>query len=85
MGDAGGSIVVVADSVEDADVELARFSDQYSVPVQLLAISRQDTPEFDSLRRAATTLHAKMTSGFKLDSPLPLPVRERDGPKPVGG
>jgi hypothetical protein len=45
LGDAGGSIAVVSDTVtESNDAALADFRDKSSVPVYFLAVARSDTP-----------------------------------------
>ena len=62
LGDSGGSIVVFADTVaEGADSALADFRAENHLPVYFLAIARADTPEYDAIRRVASTLKADVT------------------------
>jgi Ca-activated chloride channel family protein len=62
LGDAGGSIVVVSDTVaESNDAALADFRAKSSVPVYYLAVGRPDTPEIDSIRRAAEVTGGEVT------------------------
>ena len=62
LGDTGGSIVVLSDTVtETNDAALADFRAESSVPVYFLAIARSDTPEIDSIRRAAQATKAQVT------------------------
>ena len=59
LGDKGGSIVVVADTVDaDAERGVAEFHDKNHVPVFFLAVARADTPEAEAVQRAASTLKA---------------------------
>lgn len=62
LGDDGGSIVVVADTVAGgADATLAQFRSESDLPVFFLAVARIDTPEWDAIQRAASTLRADVT------------------------
>ncbi|QDS97957.1 vWA domain-containing protein [Adhaeretor mobilis] len=62
LGDAGGSIVVVGDTVaESKDTALADFREKSNVQVYFLAVARPDTPEIDSIRRAAEATNAQVT------------------------
>jgi len=62
LGESGGSIVVLADMASPGD-ELLRsdFYHEYPCPVHFLAVARTDTPEWDSLKDAATALRASIT------------------------
>jgi Ca-activated chloride channel family protein len=62
LGDAGGSIVVVADTVTGGDeTRLAEFRTNNRVPVHFLAVARADTPEEDAVKAAAAPLDATVT------------------------
>lgn len=62
LGSAGGSIVVISDTVtESSENKLANFHAKSRVPVYLLAIARADTPEWDSLESAASALGTAIT------------------------
>lgn len=62
LGEDGGSIVVVADTVaEGADSELARFRSENTLPIFLLAVARAGTPEWNAIQQAASTLRADAT------------------------
>jgi len=62
LGDVAGSIVVVSDTVaESNDSALADFRAGSSVPVYYLAVARADTPEIDSIRRAAEATRSEVT------------------------
>lgn len=64
----GGAIVVVADTVlEGNDRKLATFRQSNSVEVLFLAIAREDTPEMDSIRRAAKAVGGR-TETMRADS-----------------
>ncbi len=57
LGNDGGSIVVVADTVTaDGENSLAEFRSESGLPVHFLAVARADTPEWDAIRNAAATL-----------------------------
>ena len=59
LAETGGSIVVVTDTVEPANrVALADFRKQSKVPVFFLAIARNQTPEIEAIREAASALRA---------------------------
>lgn len=62
LGESGGSIVVLTDTAPPGD-ELAwrEFRNEFPWPVHLLAVVRSDTPEWDTLNRAATGLGASIT------------------------
>ena len=62
LGDARGSIVVVSDTVaESNDGALADFHARSGVPIHFLAVARSDTPELDSIRRAAEATKGEVT------------------------
>lgn len=62
LGRDGGSIVVVADTVAaEGESGLAALRLEGAVPVHFLAVARADTPEWNSLRRAAATLRGDVT------------------------
>lgn len=62
LGDTSGSIVVVSDTVaENNDSALADFRAESGVPVYFLAIARSDTPEIDSIHRAAEATKGEVT------------------------
>lgn len=62
LGSAGGSIVVIADSItEGSESELSNFHTKSHVSVHLLAVGRADTPEWDSLQSAASALGTDVT------------------------
>ena len=61
LGDAGGAIVVVADTIAADESRLAEFQNDNRLPVHILAVARPDTPELDAIRRAATVLGADAT------------------------
>lgn len=59
LGDARGSLVVFTDTApEGVNNALAEFREQSSLPVYFLAVARADTPEYDAIQRAASTLGA---------------------------
>ena len=54
LGECGGSIVVLADAAPPGDESVWReFRNEYTWPVHFLAVARADTPEWDTLNRAA--------------------------------
>lgn len=57
-GKQGGSIVVLADSVETDPAVLEALRKEVSLPTQFLAISSPESSQNDSLRKAAKTLGA---------------------------
>ena len=62
LHDGGGSIVVVTDTVAaDSESLLAEFRSESALPIHFLAIARADTPEYDAVRKAASTLRADTT------------------------
>lgn len=61
LGELGGSIVVVADTVAANVSSLADFADKNKVPIHILAVARPDTPEMDAIQNAASTLNAEVT------------------------
>jgi Ca-activated chloride channel family protein len=62
LGDLGGSIVVLTDSVPESDTDALRtFRKEFRTPVHFLAIARPDTPELDTIKTAASTLDASLT------------------------
>jgi Ca-activated chloride channel family protein len=62
LGNSGGSIVVVSDTVAASNEKaLVDFRTDSGVPVYFLAVARKDTPEIDSIRRAAEATEAEVT------------------------
>jgi Ca-activated chloride channel family protein len=62
LGSAGGTLVVIADTVnESSQNDLAEFHAQNRTPVHILGIARTNTPEWDTLRIAASALGATLT------------------------
>jgi Ca-activated chloride channel family protein len=62
LGETGGSIVVIADTVTDAGASsLTAFRSEHQLPVHFLAIARDDTPELDAIDRAGSSLDADVT------------------------
>jgi Ca-activated chloride channel family protein len=62
LGSDGGSIVIVADTVDEGnDDALAEFARESSLPLRFLAIARAETPEQDAVQRAASALNATVT------------------------
>jgi len=62
LGESGGSIVVLADAAPPGDESVWReFRNDCAWPVHFLAVTRADTPEWDSLMDAATALGASIT------------------------
>ena len=62
LGDSGGSIVVVADTVPGGNQQqLSEFRSDHRLPVHFLAVARADTPEEADLRAAAAPLNATVT------------------------
>jgi Ca-activated chloride channel family protein len=68
-GRQGGSIVVLADSVDTDPAALQTVARGYAFPVQLLAINAPDSSQDASMRSAARTLHATVQA---------LSVKEED-------
>jgi Ca-activated chloride channel family protein len=63
LGETGGSIVVVADTVTDINqAALKAFRDQYRLPVYFLAVARADTPELDAIKQTAGSLQGRVTT-----------------------
>jgi Ca-activated chloride channel family protein len=62
LGESGGSIVVLADGAPSGE-ELAwqEFRNETPWPVHFLAVARPETPEWESLKDAATALRASIT------------------------
>ena len=58
----GGSLVVLADSVETDPASLAALQGDLSFPVQFLAVNRPDSAEDASLRKAARGLRAPVVA-----------------------
>jgi Ca-activated chloride channel family protein len=56
LGESGGSIVIVADTVAESENALAKFRSDNRLPVYFLAVARADTPEYETIRRAASAL-----------------------------
>ena len=62
LKETGGVIVVVIDTmVQDQTTELAAFRKTSRIPVEILAVAREGSPELDSIDRAASALDAKVT------------------------
>ncbi len=62
LGSAGGTMVVIADTVnESSENDLSEFHAQNRTPVHILGITRTNTPEWDTLRIAASALGATLT------------------------
>ena len=62
LGESGGSIVVLADGVPSGDeLDWREFRNEIPWPVHFLAVARPDTPEWDTLRGAATAMGASIT------------------------
>jgi Ca-activated chloride channel family protein len=62
LGDSGGSVVVVADTVGEAGMgTLSASREKRQLPVFILAVARAETPEFEALSRAAASLGASLT------------------------
>ncbi len=62
LGSAGGTMVVIADTVnESSKNDLAEFHAQNRTLVHILGIARTNTPEWDTLRIAASALGATLT------------------------
>ncbi|MEM9280571.1 MAG: VWA domain-containing protein [Verrucomicrobiota bacterium] len=62
LANRGGSIVVFADTVNPSSLaELASARSEVGLPIHLLAIAREDTPEYDDLSEAASSLGASLT------------------------
>ncbi len=61
LGDGGGSLVVLADNIPQASTAALRdFRARHRLPIQILAIAREDTPELDAIREAASDLGARV-------------------------
>ncbi len=85
LGNAGGSIVVIADMVpEGSENGLADFHADSRVPVYLLGIARADTPEWDSLQSAASPLGTQVTP-MTPDSADVAALVKRTATAPVAG
>jgi Ca-activated chloride channel homolog len=62
LGDVGGSIVVLADTVPaDVDSSLRAFRGTVRLPIHFLAVARANTPELDALNDAAAALGASVS------------------------
>jgi Ca-activated chloride channel family protein len=62
LGESGGSIVVLTDAAPPGAESVWReFRNEYAWPVHFLAVARADTPEWDTLNRAAAALRASIT------------------------
>jgi Ca-activated chloride channel family protein len=62
LGELGGSIVVLTDSVPESTTGALRaFHKEFRTPVHFLAIARADTPELDTIKTAASALDASLT------------------------
>ncbi|MGI9472709.1 MAG: vWA domain-containing protein [Rubripirellula sp.] len=63
LGEGRGSVVVVADDATTAEAEsLERFRTEAGLPVSILAVARDGTPEMDHLREASRELGGKLTA-----------------------
>jgi Ca-activated chloride channel family protein len=57
LGDAGGSILVIADTANELNAAaMAEFRSIYRMPVYFLAVTRPDTPELDLISQAAASV-----------------------------
>lgn len=61
VGDRGGSIVVIADTIEEPTSSLASFRSESNLPINVLAVARKETPELAAIRAAAKSLAANVT------------------------
>lgn len=62
LGQSGGSIVVLTDTVSPTDTDsLIAFHSTSKMPVHFLAIAREQTPEWDAIKQAASILKASTT------------------------
>ena len=62
LGDAGGSVVVLADTVPgDVESSLREFRREVRLPCCFLAVAHANTPELDALNNAAAALEASVT------------------------
>ena len=59
-GQAGGSIVVLADAVDTDPAAMQALQQEISLPVQFLAINAPDSSQDESLRAAARVLKASV-------------------------
>lgn len=59
-GDQGGSLLILADSVDVELSTLREIRSQLTVPVQFLAISRRDSTQYQSIQAAAKELNASV-------------------------
>lgn len=60
-GDRGGSILVIADTIEEPTSSLASFRSESNLAINVLAVARKETPELAAIRAAATSLSANVT------------------------
>ncbi len=61
LGDEGGSIVVIADTVNEMNEQsFEPFDSTGKVPIYVLAVAPPETPEIDALRRASSLLNAEI-------------------------
>jgi Ca-activated chloride channel family protein len=83
LGESGGSIVVLTDAAPPEDESVWRgLRSEFSWPVYFLAVSRADTPEWDTVTRAATGLRANVTQ-LTPDSADVLSLVRRTAKAPV--
>ena len=61
LGDLGGSVIVIADTIASTNQpSITAFGDQSDLPIAILAVTRDETPELDSIRAAASSMDAKV-------------------------
>ena len=61
LGDLGGSVIVVADTISAASQQtITEFREQFDLPVAILAVARDETPEMDALSDAASSIKATL-------------------------
>jgi Ca-activated chloride channel family protein len=83
LGKSGGSIVVLADGAPSENKSVWReFRNETPWPVHFLAVARSDTPEWDTLKEAATELRASITQ-LTPDSTDVLSLVRRTAKAPV--
>jgi Ca-activated chloride channel family protein len=62
LGEYGGSIVVLTDTAPTGNESIWRaYREEYPWPVHFLAVARPDSPEWNSLKGAASVLGASLT------------------------
>lgn len=62
LADTQGSLVLVADTLSTASAAALRsFAESSRLPIYILAIAREETPELEDLRKVASDLNASVT------------------------